>query len=238
MSTTDAAGIDALLKQLEKSYKNAELSGPPTEDTDPVEHLIWSALLWEATPVKAREAYKRLTDAAADLNELRVMLTEEFEDLLGPRYPMVAERAFRLRSLLADVYNREHDVTLRSLEKAQKREARKYLDSLEGVSPFVAARVFAVALGGHAVPVDEKLRDKLALAGVVEPDADPAAVAGSIERHIKASDSARAIALFEAWAADDAAKPVAKKPARRPAAKAAGKKSAAKKSTRKARDAG
>jgi len=244
VTPADAADLSALLKQLKSAYKDAEISSPveAPADADPVEHLLWSLLLWESTPVKTREAYKRLTDAATDLNELRVLLKSEFEDLLGPRYPQVSERAARIKMALNDVYNREHDVTLESLLKSQKREARKYLDSIEGLPHFVAARVMAVALGGHAIPVDEKLRERLIEAGVVDEDADSASLSGSLERAIKAAEGPEAIALFETWAADPSPKiamkkksPAKKKTASKPktSKKTASRKKTSKKTTRK-----
>jgi hypothetical protein len=239
VSTTDAAGIEALIKKLEKRYKGAEPSAPDGAE-DPVEHLLWSTLLWDATPAKAREAYKRLTDAASDLNELRIMIHEEIAGLLGPRYPHVDERAARIRMVLNDVYNREHAVTLESLVKTPKREAKKYLDELDGATPFISARTMAVGLGGHAIPVDETLRRKLVDEGLLDEDADCATAAGSLERVIKASDGLEAIALFEAWTADEAggrkpasgakktAKTTRKKTSRKTSKKPASKKKAAK----------
>jgi len=153
VTPADAADLSSLLKQLKSAYKDAEISSPSDDPyADPVEHVLWALLLWECTPVKAREAYKRFIEATTDFNELRVMLKADFEELLGPRYPLVSERAARIKMALNDIYNREHDVTLAHLHKAQKREARKYLDSIEGLPHFAAARVVAVSLGGHAIP--------------------------------------------------------------------------------------
>ena len=150
MSPSDPHGIGALLKQLERTYKDAETSGPSDPAADPVEHLLWSALLWETTPVKAREAQKRLLDEVSDFNELRILLSEELAALLGPRYPLVNERASRLKMMINDVYNREHSVTLTAQLKAQKRDVKKYLESLDGAPPFVVSRVLALAFGAHA----------------------------------------------------------------------------------------
>ncbi len=230
MTPADARDLSALLKHLKSQYKDAEASGPSDDPyTDPVEHLLWSLLIWESTAVKAREAYKRLVDAASDLNELRVMLKSEFEDLLGPRYPMVSERAARIKMALNDVYNREHDVTMAHLHKEQKREARKYLDTIEGLPPFCAARVMAVSLGGHAIPVDERLRERLVEAGVADEKSDAVSLMGSLERAVKAADGLEAIALFEEWMGDP--KPKAMKSTKKAPAKK--KKTASKKASSK-----
>ena len=228
------------MTQLERSWKNVEPSGPSDPGTDPIEHLLWAALLQDATPVKAREAQKRLLDEVSDFNELRVLLVEELAALLGPRYPNVHERSARLKMMLNDVYNREHCVSLESQTKAQKRDIKKYLESIDGVSPFVMARVFALAFGGHAIPVDDRLLEKLIAAGVFDEGTAVTAAAGSLERAIKASDSTQAIAMLEAWAADDApVKPIAGKAASKKTTKKAAskkkttKKAATKKTTRK-----
>ena len=49
MTPADAADLSALLKQLKSAYKDAEISVPADDPyTDPVEHLLWSLLLWAA----------------------------------------------------------------------------------------------------------------------------------------------------------------------------------------------
>lgn len=243
MTPADAADLSSLLKQLKSAYKDAEISSPSDDPyADPVEHVLWALLLWECTPVKAREAYKRFIEATTDFNELRVMLKADFEELLGPRYPLVSERAARIKMALNDIYNREHDVTLAHLHKAQKREARKYLDSIEGLPHFAAARVVAVSLGGHAIPVDEKLRERLIETGVADDKSDATSLSGSLERAIKAADGSEAIALFEAWTSDPSPSVKGKKkapakksaaPAKKTTKKAASRKKTSKKTTRK-----
>ena len=139
MSSTinHADQLQALLSRLKKQFSPE----PPAPIEDPLEQLVSSLLLWESTASKAEAARRRLIAAVVDINELRVCLPEEIVALLGERYPRGEERALRLRAALNDIYVREHAVSLEHLKKMNKRDARQYLESLEGVPQYVAARV-------------------------------------------------------------------------------------------------
>src|SRR5690606_23454474 len=82
-------------------------------------------------------------------------------------------------------------VTLERLSANGKRDARSYIESLEGIVPFVAARTLLLCYGVHGVPVDEQLRTCLAEAGAVEAEANLLEIAAALGRHIKA-DAAEA----------------------------------------------
>lgn len=234
MSTPDPT------KKLRALAKGVEPAGPGPvaelrpEHADPVLHeLVYSMLLWEATPSQALNALKRLLGAVVDYNELRICMPDEIAGLLGPRYPLVEERAARLKAALHHVYNLEHEVTLARLPGLSKREARAYLDALEGVPPFVAARVTLVALGGHAAPLDQRLYDLLVAHGAIDEEPDLPSAASKLERAVRASDSAELFALLDAWR-DTAGTPT---PARRPRPATASKsaaKAAKKTSSKKA----
>ncbi|HRQ73141.1 MAG TPA: hypothetical protein PLU35_08950 [Phycisphaerales bacterium] len=74
-----------------------------------------------------------------------------------------------------------------------------YLEALEGVPPFVAARVVLLALGGHAVPLDAMLHGMLASEEAVEPESTVADAMGWLERTLRAKESEEAYLLLEAW---------------------------------------
>ena len=222
MSATDAAkAINSLLASLEAQY-----GAPEAVERDPIEEIVFSFLLWESATNRAEHALKRLLDSSLDLNELRVTRPEDVSQLLGKTYPLADERADRMHAALNDLYNREHAVSLETAVAMPKREGRKYVESLDGIPPFVAARVALMVLGAHAVPLDERTLKRLVEAGVADEDADLESTAARLERHIKAADGARAHGLLQAWSEDTAAaaaKAAKKKPSRRrPAAQATG----------------
>lgn len=210
MTTPDAAKKFAtLLKKLKGVTPLPEpLPDPvPTWLEPGVEELIFSMLVWDARTSQAREAIVRLRAGVVDYNELRVCFPEEIRQLLGDRYPKAAERAARIRAALNDIYKREHKVTLQPVLSAGKRDARQYLETLDGVPPFAAARVFLSACSGHAMPVDDRIRDFLAEERVIAATEDPESVSSWLERQLKAGEAAAAYGSLQSAADELTRKP-------------------------------
>lgn len=216
MSAPDPAKkLSALLKKLRSTYGEAAtdpgMDGLP-ENADPLLwQLVFSFLAWEASTSRAATANKKLHAAVVDYNELRVCLIDELVNMIGDRYPRALERVTRLRSTLNDLYRREHAVRLSKLIDTPKRDARQILDSLEGLPPFVSARMILLAFGGHSFPLDERIHQAL-LSEEAAP-ADFAEAAGWIERQFRAGEAAPAYNLIEAWMND---RPLPKAPTRQP----------------------
>ncbi len=225
--------IHALLKKLRPKYAPAET---PTQE-DPLRQLLYSFLLWETVSSKADAAMRRIEDSIVDINELRISLLDEVTAMLGERYPNCEERARRLQSTLHSIYLNEHAISLEGLVKMPKKESKKYLAALEGIPQFVAARVTLLSLGGHAIPVDERLLERLVGSGVFEEGVDAAKAASSLERAIKATDGVDAHLTLQAWCDDKNAKiPSVAGTKSRPASRK--KTSKKKKSTKAARSSG
>ncbi|UCD74282.1 MAG: hypothetical protein JSV91_10875 [Phycisphaerales bacterium] len=206
---------------------------PPVPD-DPIEVLVMSFLMWESATEKAAAGYEAIMKQVVDFNDLRVSMPHEVAGWLGPDYPRALDRAQRLRAVLRSIYLREHAVSLDRLRKLGKREVRKYLESLEGILPYVAARVMLLCFGAHAVPVDDQLRTRLIQAGAADVSAEVPSLAAWLTRQIKAEDGLQSHYAFQRWIDELAAKPeprTAKSSKRSSAAKPATKKraSAAKK---------
>lgn len=182
--------------------------------------VIYSFLLWESTPQTAGAAFTELCTRIIDPNELRVALPEEIVEWTGYKDGCAIERADRLRASLNALFRREHRVSLAHLENLSKREVREYLDGLEGMPSFVAARVTLFGFHGHAVPIDRRLFDLLVGEGVLDPGLPLDEAERWLERQIRASDTEQIVPVLEAW------RDVAKRPAPR--------KSGAKKPPRKA----
>lgn len=200
MTTIDhAKKLASHLKSLKSAY-----TPEPLEPRTPMEEFVMSFLMWEATRAKAELALKRVLSGIVDINELRVCRPADIVMMLGKQYPLVEERAQRLKAALHEIFLREYAVSLDSAIAMNKRDGRKYIESLEGITPYVAARVTLVCLGGHAVPLDRKLLAQLIEAGVLEEDLDESKAQGILERHIMANESLECHALLQAWS-DDAA---------------------------------
>ena len=145
---------------------------------------------------------------------MRVCLADELAGMIGERYPKAVERCARLRSALNELYRREHAVTLARAAGLGKREAREYLDSLEGMPPFVSARVALLALGGHAFPLDERIHQVLLEEGAVPADLRLPDAAGWLERQLRAGEALPAYLTLETWL-NDRPPPKPAKPAKK-----------------------
>lgn len=196
-----ATAFQNVLDQLKAKYEPAEAN----TDLEPIRQLVYSFLLWDCTTSRADNAFKRIEETYVDMNDLRVSRTEEIMDVLGKTYPSAEERVARIKASLRDVYLREHAVSLATVREGGKREARKYVDSLEGMHPFVAARVCLVGMDCHAVPLEERLLGKLIKGGVFEQDTPLDKAAGTIERHVKASEGLETYLILQAYSEDTSA---------------------------------
>jgi hypothetical protein len=161
--------------------------------------LAYSFMLWERDPSGAADAVSKLYAEIIDPNELRVALPEEIAAWCGDSDAHSFERSARLRACLNDIYRREHAVSLQRLASLSKREAREYLDSLEGIPAFVAARVCLMSFGGHAVPIDRRLQSMLEREGALQPGLDLGEAERWLERQVRASESESTVLLLEAW---------------------------------------
>lgn len=197
MSTSNDNALPALLKKLGAAYDPR-----PFETRAPLEELIYSCLLWEATTQRADAAFRRFQDQFVDFNELRVTRPHLVVASLGKTYPLGEERAKRLLAILEDLYTREYAVTLDAAVKASKRDARKYLDSLEGINQFISARVALLVLDSHAVPVEDRLCTKLIAAEILPEGTTPEKAAGILERQIKSAETLEAYGLLQAFSED------------------------------------
>lgn len=226
MSDTLFDDLKALLGDASSGEPSPTPAGPP--ETDPLLHeLVHAFLVWEAGIKLAEEGVEKLLRTHVDWNELRVSFSDEAAAVLGAKYPLATERCERLRATLNDVYEREDALTLDRLNEIGKREARTYLESLDGIPAFVARRVFLCALGGHCFPLDDRLLGVLQRGGLLD-DEDAEGASAKLERAVRAGDSASCFAALERLGED--AEPV-KSPRKRRTPK--GRKRAASSSRKK-----
>ncbi|MBS0196142.1 MAG: hypothetical protein JSR77_05235 [Planctomycetes bacterium] len=165
--------------------------------------LVRATLTWEATTHQAEMAHHRLSGAFIDLNDLRVSMPEDIVAVLGERYPLAEERALRLRAMLNDVFAREYSPCLDRLRSVAMREAREYLRTLEGCPEYAASFVVLHGLGGHAIPVDERLAMLLMKEGVLAGDSGPQALSKWLEHHVHADQGAEVHAALQQWSDRD-----------------------------------
>ena len=106
----------------------------------------------------------------------------------------------RLRAVLRSIYLREHAVSMDKHKSAGKREVKKYVESLEGIVPFVSSRLLLLSFESHGVPVDEQLRSALAKHEICEPQMELVDLGTWLGSQIKAEDAVGAHFALQEWA--------------------------------------
>jgi endonuclease III len=207
---TFAKKFGALLKKIKSQHGGAakagapsggggEAEGSPAAPREAVTQLVVAFLEWNASRKQAADAHKRLMAVMVDNNDLRVSHPHEIVAVIGERYPRAEERAARLHESLQEIYIREHAVSLDDLAEKPKKAVRQYLETLPGITPYVAAQVALASFQAHAVPVDDHLAELLREEEVVDPEASVEDVAAFLERQIDAGEALEAHHALYAW---------------------------------------
>lgn len=182
----------AYAARLKKAFTQAraQASAPKIPDADdPLRRLAVAVLGVRIGEEAAERVINRLFSCMVDWNEIRVTQVLELHQVIGDSLPGGIALTQQLHDALQAVYQRENRMTLDRLAKLGRREARQYLESLGSLDPYVVASVVLWSLGGHAIPVDDRLLRALREAELVHPDATRAEVQAFLERHIAASDA-------------------------------------------------
>ncbi|HOB74364.1 MAG TPA: hypothetical protein PKG54_07550 [Phycisphaerae bacterium] len=195
-----ASKVKRFYRQLLKQFGKPEIPAP----TDPIDQLILGILSSCTTDQKAAAVYRRLREQTVDLNELRVTPAMELAEMIGTGVPLAREKAQRIVDALNAVRRRQDKIDLSFLQQRSRREAREYLESLEGVDKTTAASVVLFSLGGHAIPVDDLILYVLRQEELVDPAADLPTVQSFLERSILAEDAAAFSILLSRYAAQKA----------------------------------
>lgn len=225
--TARAKALTALLKSLDTSEWTQPDAG------DPIAVLVFSFLLWETSLDRATTAYEKLTQAVVDFNDLRICMPHESVAFIGSNYPRALDRCQRMRASLRDIYLREHAVSLERVQAMGKRDVRKYIETLAGMTPFVAERVLLLAFDAHGVPVDEQLRTQLIDEDVLEEGIEVPEAVSWLSRQIKSVDSRGTHFGLQRWIDDQAASSRTKKPSRKKLSKTSAARKSSGSTTRK-----
>ncbi len=159
------------------------------EPADPLEQLILAVLSEETSPNNARKALNHLLEMMVDVNEVRVSAPREIANAIDFCIPNSHTCAARLAKVLNAVFDSENAVKLDSLPSMGKRDAKRWLEELQGIEPYHVASVMLWSLGGHAIPVNAKLFAALRKEKLVDPDASVAEVQSFLERHIPPAEA-------------------------------------------------
>ncbi|MCK4957827.1 MAG: hypothetical protein KAT00_00470 [Planctomycetes bacterium] len=150
---------------------------------DPVEALIYATVSENLRESAAKRVLKKIREHFVDINDLRVSRIEEVMEILS-KDGFSEESATALKEALNAVFYKYNGMSLLSLTEIGKRQAKKDLGKLEGVSRFVVNYCVLTTLGGHAIPLTDCMIEYLRDSELVYPGADVDDIEGFLERKI------------------------------------------------------
>ncbi|HPY76798.1 MAG TPA: hypothetical protein PLQ45_03040 [Anaerohalosphaeraceae bacterium] len=226
------------IKKLYRSWKkNKSVDLTAAVYEEPLEALV-AALISERYPdAEARRIYKRAQSHFTDLNDLRVSRAEEIIEVLGDHSQSAQTISQNLTRILNQVFDRYDTISLISLKAMGKRQGRKEIEALDGISRFAVDYCFLTALGGHAVPLTESMRALLVREELIHPEATEEEVHGFLERQIPAAEAWAFYTLLRAAGEGILSTASVSQPAAKPSRKPAVKKPAARKAAVKTKTA-
>ncbi len=189
-----------LKKAFAKQRQSVTVPDVPESD-EAVRRLAISILGVDSSDAYAERAVDQALKDMADWNEIRVSTPKEINRATGNHLPQGTQKCQRLIEALQSIYDRENRISLDGLQGIGRRESRHYLEDLDGVDEYSVACVLLWSLGGHAIPVNDKLLASLRDADLVNPSADRGEVQAFLERHVSAKDAKAFCLVMQSFSA-------------------------------------
>ena len=137
----------ARLKTVYARHRSAVPKPEVPEDMDVLRALSIGILGVTGSEEQAEHAVERLLATMVDWNEVRVSSPAEVHRAAGRSLPDGAKCCQHLLAALQDVFDRENRLSLERLRALGRREARQYLDNLEGVDAYASTAAFLWGAG-------------------------------------------------------------------------------------------
>ena len=184
ISTSEKQAICKKLITLLKKRYSATL---PKYDRPVLETILHAICLENTTNSQADEVFDSLLGGFHDLNEIRVSTISELESL----FHSVGDaewRAYRIRSVLQYVFDKEYCFDLDSLKKKTLEQAQKQLTRTKALTPFVINHTLQVVLGSHVLPVDEKVLNASKWLGLLPAEESIETASDNLKSSVRKAD--------------------------------------------------
>ncbi|MCU0914106.1 MAG: hypothetical protein MUC88_06040 [Planctomycetes bacterium] len=191
-SKEHAQRLQRLYRELKRAYPGVERA----VHEDPVEALICGIIHERMNESAAQRAFRDITRAFVDWNDLRVSRVEEVAEALGRKSAGCRATALALTTALRGIFDDQHRISLVNLKKLGKRPARQGLEKIEGVSRFVVNYCLLTSLEAHAVPLTEEMVDYLRRQQIIDPAANDEEIESFLLRHVAAKNAYEFYALL------------------------------------------
>ena len=191
-------------KTLKRQYKPSPCNSRRTV----IEHLLFACCLEDAHHDAAEEAFAALVHTFFDWNEVRVTSISELSEVMA-RVPDPRAAANRIKRVLHAVFEATFNFDLEDLRKKNLGPTIKWLEKLDGTTPFTVAYAVQAALGGHAIPVDGGTMAALRILDLVTDKDVTAGVVPGLERAVAKSKGVEFGSVLHELGADFSANPYA-----------------------------
>ncbi len=187
-----AKKIRKLYRSLSRKYQKAQKVGHEKV----IDAIIYAAISAEMSEKKTDSIIRKFADYFVDWNDLRVSRAEEIVEVLGKDTPVIMGMALTITRIFNGKFNEYHKISLESLKKIGKRPAKQALEKIDGINRFVVEYCLLTSLGGHAIPLTDKMIKYLRNNELVNPDADDHQIGGFLAKQISAKNGYEFYALL------------------------------------------
>jgi len=178
------------IQRLHRAFKRKYPKTPKTSYDEPLDAIVYGLVSENITAAEAQSAMKKINEHFIDMNDLRVSRTDEIVEALGQETADSRKTAERIKKVLGTIFAEQHTISLKYIKKIGKRQARKKLERIEGISRFAVNYCVLTALQGHCMPLTSKMAAYLKNNEYVEPSADQLQIENFLTKQVRA-DNAR-----------------------------------------------
>jgi len=186
-------------KKIQKLYRSLSRKYPKAQKVSydkVIDAIIYAVISAEMSEKQTESVIRRFTDYFVDWNDLRVSRAEEIVEVLGKDTSATMDIALTITRILNSIFSEYHQVDLESLKKIGKRPAKQALEKIDGISRYMVEYCLLTALGGHAIPLTDRMIKYLRNNELVNPDADDQQIGGFLAKQISAKNGYEFYALL------------------------------------------
>lgn len=182
VATKKSKQASKLLKVLEKRYGKKPV--PPGWSA--IDTLLFYMIYYYSGVTAARRALKAFREEYVDLNEVRVSSLNEIRATLRSAGAS-EEVAHPLREMLKQVFMRENEVSLETLNELGIDQAKRHLAQFDSLPSHSTDYLLLVRWNHSVLPVDERVAAMASRLGLAQTAATPAQVQKTLMRNVKAA---------------------------------------------------
>lgn len=156
---------------------------------DIVEALVFASLCQDCSESTAKTAMRKLQSHFVDNNDLRVARVEEIVEIIGSDLEHADKTAVKLTGMLNAVFQKYDSLVAENIVGTGKKGMKEVLDKLSGITDFVRSYVCLTSLGGHAVPLTDKMIEYFKTNSLVDPEWDTTQIYSFVEKQVSASEA-------------------------------------------------